>query len=272
MMSFKSSLCAAVFVLLPVGLAAQQRGPIEQQHVDPASAARGQALYRISCASCHGTRARGTAAGVDLMRSTVVQHDLYGSTLGPFLHQGHAPNTAELSAAQLLDLSNFLHQEFDATLSRSPAKPAPDILVGDAAAGQAWFNGAGQCSTCHSTSHSTSGDLAGIATRYADPYALQQRFVFPGGFHRGGSAAEAKRTAVTVTITSAAGPPVIGDLVSLDDFTIIYRDAQGHTQTVQRTPGMTVTEHNPLAYHEGLLKTMTDRQMHNMLAYLETLK
>ncbi|HEY7839686.1 MAG TPA: c-type cytochrome [Terriglobales bacterium] len=268
MTSFKNSLCAAVLALLALGLAAQQRGPIEQQHVDPASAVRGQALYRTSCASCHGPRARGTAAGVDLIRSTIIQHDLYGSTLGPFLHQGHAPHPSGLSTAQVLDLSNFLHQEFDATLSRSPAKPAPDILVGDAAAGQAWFNGAGQCSTCHSTS----GDLAGIATRYADPYALQQRFVFPGGFHRGGSAAEAKRTVVTVTITSAAGPPVTGDLVNLDDFTIVYRDAQGHTQTVQRTPGMTVTEHNPLAYHEGLLKTMTDRQMHNMLAYLETLK
>ena len=265
----------ALALLAALALAAQVRGPIDQQRVDAASAARGQGLYTAECAACHGPNARGTARGVDLIRSNVVQHDLYGSTLGPFLLKGHAPQSARLSTAQILDLSNYLHQEFDATLSRSPAKPEPDIVVGDAAAGQVWFNGGGKCSTCHAPT----GDLAGIAARYPNAYALQQRFVFPGGFHlggrrggsRGGAAAE-KSAVVTVTVTPASGAPVTGELVSLDDFTVIYRDAQGQIHTVQRAPGMTVTEHDPLAYHEALLKTMTDQQMHNMLAYLETLK
>src|SRR5690348_17156706 len=63
-------------------------GPYDRQVVDPAAAARGQAVYAVECVDCHGPTARGTAAGPNLIRSTVVLHDKVGSDLGPFLKKG----------------------------------------------------------------------------------------------------------------------------------------------------------------------------------------
>ena len=50
-----------------------------------------------------------------------------------------------------------------------------NVLVGDAAAGQAYF--AAKCSTCHSPT----GDLRGIGTRVPDAMRLQNLWVGGGG-------------------------------------------------------------------------------------------
>jgi len=112
------------------------------------------------------------------------------------------------------------------------------------------------------------GNLAGIAHRDS-PYQLQQTFIFPGGFHRGAP----PPPPVTESIAPASGPSVVsGVLVHMDDFSVTYKDAAGQPHTVSRTPGMTVTTKNPLAAHIALLRTTTDRQMHDVVAYLETLQ
>ena len=136
------------------------------------------------------------------VRSEIVLHDRYGSTIGPFLKKGHPTQTtpaAQLTAAQIEDLSHTLHQEVYNTL-RS-ALQIQNVLTGDPKAGAAYFNGAGKCATCHSPT----GDLAHIGTRM-DPPALQQRFLFPGG--RGGGRGRGGRrrpSPVTVTVTPASG-------------------------------------------------------------------
>ena len=77
-------------------------------------------------------------------------------------------------------------------------------VTGNAKAGEAWFNGAGQCSTCHSAT----GDLKGIGGRF-DPATLQGRFLFPrGGGGRGGRGGGGKQ--LTLTITPPNGPAVTG--------------------------------------------------------------
>lgn len=265
-------LFTAALLLAAVGVA--QAGPKDRQRVDPAAAARGQHLFATACVDCHGAQGRGTAKGADLMVSDVLLHDTNGSTLAPFLKKGHpvesGPPSTSFTAEQITDLSNFLHQEFYATLGRQPGNPPPNIVVGNAARGEAFFNGAGKCAGCHATEAGQSSpatDLAGIATRYT-PYDLQQRFIFPNGFHRGAP----PPPPVTVTITPAGGASVTGQLVHMDDFNVTYRDAAGQEHTVARAAGMSVTTKNPLAAHIALLKTITDTQMHDVVAYLETLK
>ena len=150
-----------------------------------------------------------------------------------------------------------------------------DILTGDATAGAAYFNGDGKCATCHQVT----GDLKGFGGRFS-PVDVQQRMLFPvtargGGAGRGapgGGAAPPSRTAITITLTPATGPAMTGVLVQEDDFFVTLRDASGAIKVVRRTPGLKVTRVDPLQAHRELLDTITDKNIHDLVAYLVTLK
>jgi mono/diheme cytochrome c family protein len=245
-------------------------GPSDAQIVDPAAAARGKVTYSTDCASCHGPLARGTASGPDLVRSVTVLHDRYGNTLGPYLLQKHPRSSgatiASLTQNQIEDLSHFLHKQVDDTLRSGPYTKVLNVVTGDAQAGAAYFNGAGGCASCHSVT----GDLAGIASRY-DPPTLQQRLLFPRimGFGRGVASAEKP---VTVKVTLADGTSVSGTLLHMDDFNIALRDDTGAYHSWNRTPQLKIERHDPYAAHDELLEKITDADIHNLVAYLETLK
>jgi cytochrome c oxidase cbb3-type subunit III len=234
-------------------------GPADKQVIDTAAADRGRKVYAAECITCHGTHARGGDKGADLVRSEIVLHDRYGSTIGPFLKAGHPTQTtpaAKLTPAQIQDLSHTIHQEVYNTLRA--ALQIQNVLTGDAKAGAAYFNGAGKCAGCHSPT----GDLAHIASRL-DPPAIQQRFLFPGGRGRGG---------VTVTVTPAGGAAITGALVHLDDFNVALRDSAGEYRSFKRTSAVKVEKHDPVEAHHQLLDQYTDKNIHDIVAYLETLK
>src|ERR1700733_10689153 len=164
-------------------------GPYNKQIVDPAAADRGRHLYATECVDCHGPTARGVDnQGPNLIRSNVVLHDRVGSELGPFLKKGHPmqskASAASLTDTQIADLSHFLKQRVDDALKRQPMGDHINIITGDAAAGKAYFEGEGKCTTCHSLTGTQPGNLTGIGARYADPVDLQQAMMFPSG--RGG--------------------------------------------------------------------------------------
>jgi cytochrome c oxidase cbb3-type subunit 3 len=247
-------------------------GADDKHVVDPLSADRGRKVYAAECINCHGTHARGSDNGADLIRSVVVLHDRYGNEIGPYLRKGHPTQTtpaARLTQSQIEDLSHFVHYEVYQTL-RSELD-VQNVLTGDAKAGAAYFSGAGKCSTCHSAT----GDLAGIARRYS-PVNLQQRFLFPQGGRggRGGRAGRAVPPAnpITVTVTPASGPAITGSLVELDDFNVSLRDASGEYHSWKRTPSLKVVKHDPFVAHEELLDRITDKNIHDVVAYLETLQ
>ena len=253
-----AGLLVAVFGLTVVSLAAQG-GPYGRQRIDAAAADRGRAVYARHCINCHGSAAKGTERGPDLIRSATVLRDRLGNAIGPATRA--ASHRSELTDAQIVDLSHFLHQRVESTASnRNPTAPL-NVLTGDPEAGRTYFNGAGTCSTCHSAS----GDLAGIARRIADPVNLQQRFLFPT--LRRDSAAR-----VEVTVTPSRGPAVTGALVRMDDFSVSLRDASGEYHSFSRGPGTTVSVRDPLAAHHALLDRYTDSDMHDLTAYLSTLK
>ena len=250
--------------------AAFSPGPADKQVIDEAAALRGRKVYAAECITCHGTHARGSERGADLVRSEVVLHDRYGSTIGPFLRKGHPTQTTpadQLTEAQIVDLSHTLHQEVYNTLRA--ALQIQNVLTGDPKAGDAYFHGAGRCSTCHSPE----GDLAHIASRM-DPPALQQRFLFPGG--RGGGRGRGRgapaATPVTVTVTPPSGAAITGTLVHLDDFNVSLRNSAGDYLSFKRTPALKVVTHDPAEMHHELLDRYTDQNIHDIVAYLETLK
>jgi mono/diheme cytochrome c family protein len=243
-------------------------GAADRHRVDPAAAVRGQKIYASQCVTCHGASARGTERGANLIRSPRVLRDRYGSAIGPFLKNGHPMQTGPasgLSDEQIGDLSHFIWDRVNNTLRGSPEFDVKDVLTGDAAAGEAYFNGEGRCATCHSPT----GDLAGYGKRYA-PVDIQQRFVFPSAGGRGrGSAGRAQ---VMVTVTVPGSSPVTGTLVSMDDFHVALREKSGEYRSWSRTADMKIAKDDPFAAHVALLDRLTDKAMHDVVAYLEGLK
>src|SRR5678816_967052 len=143
---------------------------------DPAQVERGKALYGVRCTFCHGADARGGEGGPNLVRSGLVLNDVKGELIIPVVQNGR-PDLGmpkfDLTLTQISDIAAFLHT-FKAA-GRDPARNAPpNVLVGDAKAGQVYFNA--KCASCHSVT----GDLKGLASKIADPKTLQQTWLMPG--------------------------------------------------------------------------------------------
>ena len=242
-----------------------QAGSSDKHQVDPNAAERGKKTYIAECITCHGGSARGSQTGPDLVRSLVILHDRYGSQLGPLLRKGHPTQTtpsANFTPAQVTDLSHFIHERVDDTLRTSPTFHAQNVLTGDPKAGEVFFNGAGKCNTCHSPT----SDLKGVGAKY-DPIDMQQKILFPRPLlGRGG------KNAVRVTVTPPGAKPVSGVLDRLDDFNVSLRDADGEYHAWMRTPALKVQVTDPFAAHIELLDRYTDKNMHDLTAYLETLQ
>jgi mono/diheme cytochrome c family protein len=242
--------------------------------VDPAAHDRGRAVWARECIDCHGSQARGSEKGPNIIRTKTVNYDRSseppGSVLGPFLRAGHPMMSGRagtsLASDDLVGLAHFLRQRVNDTMRSSPLFTVGEIVVGDRAAGEAFFTGAGKCASCHTA---TTRSLAGIGTRIPAPVDIQQRMMFPGTVLRGGGAGP---NAITVRITPSTGPDIAGVLVEQSDFFVTLRLADGTIRAVRRTPGMKVVLNNPLQAHIDLLEVITDTEMHDLVAYLESLK
>jgi len=231
---------------------------------DPAQVERGKGLYSVQCTFCHGADARGGEGGPNLIRSGVILNDINGELITPVLQNGR-PELGmpkfDLTPAQLADVAAFLHT-FRAAGRDTLRNPIPNVLVGDAKAGETYFNA--KCASCHSVT----GDLKGLASKFADPKTLQQRWIMPGG-GRGAATASPK----TVTVTVSAAQKFEGRLDRIDDFTVTLIQADGTSRTFVRkgaTPAVEV--HDPLRPHKNLLPAYTDKDIHNVTAYLATIK
>jgi mono/diheme cytochrome c family protein/small nuclear ribonucleoprotein (snRNP)-like protein len=230
---------------------------------------RGRALYGVNCQFCHGSDARGGEGGPNLLRSELVLNDLTGELIGPVIQNGRIDQGMPkfpMTNAQVADIAAFIHNFRVAGYDASRMKP-PTILVGDAAAGEAYFKT--KCASCHSVT----GDLKGIGAKYAEPRDLQQTFVMPGGGGRGRGATGANVLPTTVTVTLGSGQKVEGRLVRVDDFIVTLADADGTQQTFRRDGDKPKIEiHDPLQPHKALLGVYSDKDIHNLTAYLVTVK
>jgi len=238
---------------------AQDPDGIRDQQAIAAGSAAGRKDFQQLCGFCHGPDGRG-ASGPDLIRSSIVNHDQNGNLIGPVVHNGRPEKgmpAFQLSDVQIRQIADFLHSEAHLASSvtqREFEYPLDKLLVGDAAAGKAYFNGAGGCAKCHSPT----GDLSHIASKYK-PIDLQTRIAFPAG------------AVPTVNVTDAKGDTFTGSEVYADEFTISLREHNGWIREWNRE-SVKVEIKDPLAAHVALLNQYTDKNIHDLLAYLETLK
>ncbi len=238
---------------------------------DPAALARGKALYGVNCNFCHGSDARGGEGGPNLLRSELVLNDKSGELIAPVVQNGRPDQGMPrfpLSLAQITDIAAYIHDFKVGGYDISRMTP-PSILVGDAKAGEKYFQVT--CASCHSIS----GDLKDLGGRISDAKLLQDTFLMPGGgggFRpRGGPALHVPPT--TATITMPSGEKVEGALSRIDDFMIAVTLADGTERSFRRDGDIpTVEIHDPLQPHKDLLSRYTDQDIHNLTAYLVTLK
>lgn len=257
----------------PPRFPAHQRPP-----VDPAVLERGRGVYVGSCGACHGVDARGgQLGGPNLLRSQLVLSDQDGELMAPVIKNGR-PGTLmvplPIADADIKAIAAYLHHLQAQGSNQGGPPPGPpvelNILLGDARAGEKFF--AARCSTCHSAA----ADLQGLATRVPDPKTLQNLWVSGGrvaGPRRSGARPPSASSIPTATVTFPSGEKVEGRLLRLDDFLVTVALADGTARTIRRDGDVpTVEVKDPLDGHRELLTILTDANMHDVTAYLATLK
>src|SRR5437870_2035392 len=271
---FLGSVIIACAATMTASQAAAQRAPDypERPPAPPEQVARGQQLFRSNCSFCHGSDARGGETGPNLVRDQVILADQHGELIAPVVQNGipgRGMPKLTLSAMEIADIAAWLHSQ---PLSDRGTPSTLDILVGNAKEGEAYFNGAGRCTQCHSAT----GDLAGIGARY-EPKTIQNLIVAGGSRRsfgrRSAGSAPSKVPPTTVTVTLPSGQTITGDLDHISAFVVALREPDGTYRSFARQdsiPKVIVT--NPLQWHIDMLPKWRDSDIHNLTAYLVTLK
>jgi mono/diheme cytochrome c family protein len=238
----------------PVTAAANEGGEAGDE------AKAGSALFRQNCGFCHGRDAMGGETGPDLTASKLVKGDKTGEQIATVIREGRPNNrmpSFNFSSQEVASLIAFIRARGNAAALHPGGRRGvsiEDLQTGNVAAGKAYFEGPGGCVKCHSAS----GDLAGIAKRY-EGLQLEMRMLYPR---------DAKST---LTVTLPSGEKITGTLAYHDEFTIALRDATGQYRSwaVNRVH-FTVDE--PVKAHEEQFPKYSDADVHNLMAYLQTLK
>jgi mono/diheme cytochrome c family protein len=237
----------------PVGLATNAPKP-------SGLVAAGDALFHQNCAFCHGRDAMGGESGPDLTQSKIVVGDKTGAQMAAVVREGRPENKMpafNFSSEEMSGLIAFIHARVEAAAAHPGGRRGvvvADLQTGNVDAGKAYFNGAGGCAKCHSAT----GDLAGVATRYQG-LQLEERMLYPRG-------ARSK-----VTVTTENGEKISGTLAYRDEFTVALRDPKG-TYRSWRTDRVKFTVDSPVEAHVDQFPRYTDNDVHNLMAYLQTLK
>lgn len=218
----------------------------------------GQAIFSQNCGFCHGKDAGGGESGPDLTRSQLVTEDVKGNKIGDVVRNGRPEkgmprfNLPELDVAAIVA---FIHDQKRQAESKKGGRRGVDVAdlqTGNLEAGQKYF--AANCASCHSAT----GDLKGIASRFQG-LRLEQRFLYP-------------RDAVgKATVTLPSGKQITGKLAYRDEFVIGLKDSYGWYQSWPIS-SVKVTIDDPAEAHHTLLTKYSDDDIHNLMAYLQTLK
>jgi hypothetical protein len=133
-----------------------------------------------------------------------------------------------------------------------------NILVGDLAKGQDYV--AAHCMSCH-----TAGTFAHLGSKFRSPEQLQRYWIWPAR-----SASDA--VAVTATVKTPEGVTLTGRVTQVSDFRITLVDREGKTHSIARESGVEAQINDPLAVHQKMIMTLKNDDMHNVTAYLYSLK
>jgi cytochrome c oxidase cbb3-type subunit III len=238
------------------------------QSYPPEQIQAGETRFVGQCGFCHGRDAGGSESGPDLIRSTLVAEDVRGDKIGPVIRQGRPDKGmpgSNLSDTDIAAIVAFIHDAKAKAAAEGGGRRSVDVedlQTGNLEAGRQYFNGAGGCAQCHSLT----SDFAKVGARYQG-LALLQRLLYPGS----GRAAGPPPARPNATVTTRDGKVVTGKVMFHDEFTITLADAGGWTRSWPVTQ-VKVAIDNPLQAHVDQLPKYTDKDMHDVFMYLQSLK
>ncbi|HXF25713.1 MAG TPA: c-type cytochrome [Bryobacteraceae bacterium] len=254
---------AAAGILFAIPQARAQRPTTAGVHIKaqtyaPDVVERGHQRFEQNCAFCHGREATGGESGPDLTHSGVVAADVHGDKIGNVVRNGLPGGMPkfDFSQEQIVELAAFIHTEAAKANSDEAQRRKiglSDLLTGNVADGKQYFDS--KCAGCHSPT----GDLAGIARKYKNPIQLETRMLYPWG-------AQAK-----VTVTLPSGQTVAGQLIHANEFTVALRDSDGWYRSWPASE-VKYSIDDPAEAHVKLLPQYSDADVHNLFAYLNTLR
>lgn len=237
-------------------------GPEEQANgaAHTGLSAAGEALFLQNCAFCHGRDAQGGETGPDLTQSRLVRRDRTGDDITKVIREGRPDNKMpafNFSPQEIRSIIAFIHEREAEAVARPGGRrgvSVADLQTGNVDAGKRYFDGAGGCTKCHSPT----GDLAGIASRF-EGLELEERMLYP------------RDVKSKVTVTLASGQTITGTLAYHDEFTVALTDAKGvyHSWPTDRVH---YAVHAPVEAHVELFGKYSDADIHNLMAYLQTLR
>ena len=239
---------------------------------DPAVVKRGKTLFEVNCRGCHGPDLRGgDMGGPNLLRSPVALTDQHGELIVPIIHGSRQKmgmpainindTDAEAVAAYVRSVIGSIEGQ-----GKPPSEghEDPSILVGNVAEGKSYFDT--KCASCHSAG----GDMKAFVDRVKDQKRMQSTWVEGG---RESEEINPKRTS-SAEVTLASGEQFSGLVVQIDEFLITLKLADGTDRSFDRisVSNPKVVIHDPMEKHHQMLLEYTDKDIHDVTAYLETLK
>lgn len=220
----------------------------------------GKTLFQQQCGFCHGRDAGGGETGPSLVDSELVKRDKSGTEVASVIRNGRPEKGMpkfEISDTAMAGVVAFIYdrQSNNATNGKRRGVLPSDLRTGNTSLGKQYFEGQGRCSTCHSPT----GDLAHVGTRLIG-LKLEQRMLYPD------------HTKAKATVTLPGGKSFSGEVAYNDEFTIAVRDAEGRYRSWPKIASVQVKIDAPAEAHAELLSKYTDADIHNLMAYLQTLK
>ncbi|MBS1800560.1 MAG: c-type cytochrome [Acidobacteria bacterium] len=237
------------------------QGPLPVHEAFSAAAIdAGGSLFQQHCAFCHGRDAGGGETGPDLTRSKMVFDDKKGENIGAIIRNGRMEKGMPkftLGDTEVMDLVAFVHSQQDKAMSQTGNRKGvdtADLQTGNVDEGRKYFNGAGTCAKCHSAT----GDLAGIASRY-EGLKLEQQMLYP------------RNVKAKASVTTRDGKTSTGTLAFQDEFTIALTGDDGVYRSWHKRD-VSYKVDAPAEAHVELFDKYTDADIHNLMAYIQTLR
>lgn len=218
----------------------------------------GATIFLQNCAFCHGRDTMGGESGPDLTRSRLVRTDKKGDKISEVVLNGRPEKKMpafNFNGPELQNLAAFIHAEAALAPSAKGGRrgvDVSDLQTGNVASGKQYFES--ECARCHSPS----GDLAGVANRY-EGLELEERMLYP------------REVKSRITVTLPSGQTIAGALEYQDEFTVALRDEHGEYHSWQ-TDRVRYKVDSPVEAHVDLFSKYTDADIHNLMAYLQTMK
>ena len=268
------ALCAAIAI---AGILPRQAASItETQELknplagNPEEIQEGAFLFRSNCALCHGLGARGGSRGPDLSRG-VWNH---GSSDADIFHTilNGIPGTL-MPANDLTDLEAWEVVAYLRSLTRAPPKPIP----GDRKAGEAIFQGDGNCWLCHMVNGKggrVGPDLSSVGSRrspdfLADKIRNPNKNLAPAQME---PQKEWPYDAEAVTVVTHDGKTVRGVLRNEDTFSIQIMDLQEDLHSYLKKDLRDVTHEGKSLMPRSDQDILSNVQLRDLVAYLDGLR